>query len=125
MNRQNKTGSVTESWVKEKLSELGLVAHEPVPDRGVDFIVNSHKKPQKRLKIQVKGRGKVQKNKRYRWFQIRTTKKQREETIQDGLPLYEAWQKKVALADMFIFVSEKECLSDQVNLLKINEINDK
>ncbi len=32
MNRQNKTGSVTESWVKEKLSELDLdIVHDGIP----------------------------------------------------------------------------------------------
>ncbi len=104
--RQNKTGDITENWVKDKIIELGLNANEPVPDRGVDFVITSIKKPNKNLKIQVKGRGKIQNNKRYRWFQIRTTKKQRKETIEDGLPLNEAWRKKVALADIFIFVSE-------------------
>ena len=106
MGKQNKTGSITEILVKDKLAELGLVAHKPQPDRGVDFIVTSLENLKKNLKIQVKGRGKVQKNKRYRWFQIRTTKKQRNETIEEGLPLNEAWRKNVALADIFIFVSE-------------------
>jgi len=92
--------------VKEKVAELGLKVCEPIPDKGVDFVVTSLNYLDKRLKIQVKGRGKIQKNKRYRWFQIRTTKKQREETIEEGLPLNEAWRKKVALADIFIFVSE-------------------
>lgn len=106
VGRQNKTGKVTERWVKQKLIDLGLDVYEPVPDRGVDFVVSCKNDPTKEIKIQVKGRGKEQKNKRYRWFQIRTTKKQREETIEAGLPLNQAWRKKVTLADIFIFVSE-------------------
>jgi hypothetical protein len=107
MSRQKKTGNLTEEWVNEKIATLGLVAFKPVPDKGIDFIVTSDNKPDKILKIQVKGRGKIQKNKRYRWFQIRTTKKQRDETIKKGLPLNESWRKKVKLADIFIFVSER------------------
>ena len=54
----------------------------------------------------MKGRGKIQQNGKYRWFQIRTTKKQREKTVEEGLPLTEAWRKKAALVDIFILVSE-------------------
>lgn len=106
MSRQNKTGKLTEKWVKAKITSFGLIATEPVPDRGVDFIVTSVNDPDIVLKIQVKGRGKIQKNKRYRWFQIRTTKKQRDDTFKECLPLNESWRKKVDLADIFIFVSE-------------------
>jgi len=106
MSRQNKTGKLTEEWVKDKITSLGLIATEPVPDRGVDFLVTSVNDPEKNLKIQVKGRGKIQNNKRYRWFQIRTTQKQRDETLKEGLPLSESWRKKANLADIFIFVSE-------------------
>ena len=106
MSKQNKTGNITENWVKDKIVELGLNVYEPVPDTGVDFVITSVKKPNKNLKVQVKGRGKIQKNKKYRWFQIRTTKKQRKKTIEDGFSLNEAWRKKVALVDILIFVSE-------------------
>lgn len=68
MSRQNKTGNLTEEWVKQKITELGLIASKPVPDRGIDFIVTSPNDPDKSVKIQVKGRGKIQKGKRYRWF---------------------------------------------------------
>ena len=85
---------------------MGFECYRPVPDRGIDFVVTSQSQSAK-LKIQVKGRGKVQKNRRYRWFQIRTTKKQREATVEEGLPLTEAWRKKAVLVDVFIFVSEK------------------
>lgn len=78
-------------WVEEKIATLGLNVKKPVPDRGVDFIVTSADAPEKALRIQVKGRGKIQKNKRYRWFQIRTTRKQRDETLKAGMPLKESW----------------------------------
>jgi len=106
MSRQNKTGKLTEEWVKDKITSFGLIASEPVPDRGVDFIVTSVNDPEKNLKVQVKGRGKIQKNKRYRWFQIRTTQRQRDETLKEGLPLAESWRKKADLADIFILASE-------------------
>jgi hypothetical protein len=63
--------------------------------------------PGKSVRIQVKGRGPIQTNQRFRWFQIRTTAKQREETIKEGLPVNESWRKKVAKADLFILVSQK------------------
>jgi hypothetical protein len=102
------TGILTESCVKEEIKRMGLEVAKPTPDRGVDLIVTSANKPNKILKIQIKGRGKTQTNKKHRWFQIRTTKKQREDTIKDGLPVSEAWRKKLSQVDLFIFVSEKE-----------------
>lgn len=108
MSRQNNTGDLTEEWVKDKITNLGLNVMKPIPDRGVDLIVTSTSKPIKNLKIQVKGRGKTQTNKRYRWFQIRTTIQQREKTLEEGLPISEAWREKVSQVDLFIFVSEKE-----------------
>jgi len=106
MGSQNKTGTITENWVKEEILKLGFNIIKPIPDRGIDFIVTSPTIPNIELKIQVKGRGKIQSNKRYRWFQIRTTKKQREEAIYQGLPVNEAWRIKVSKVDIFILVSE-------------------
>lgn len=105
---QNKTGNLTETWVKKKLKRMDLEVIKPIPDRGIDLIVRSINKPNKVLKIQIKGRGKIQTNKKHRWFQIRTSKKQREDTLKDGLLVSEAWRKKVSQVDLFIFVSEKE-----------------
>ncbi len=128
-SQQGKTGNVTETWVAEKLTELGLQYYKPVPDRGIDFVVSSPNLSAKKLNIQVKGRGKIQSNKKYRWFQIRTTKKQRENTIEEGLPLTEAWRKKAALVDVFIFVSELYCefwifeSKTIENLININRLN--
>ena len=59
MSRQIKTGILTEEWVEEKISALGLVVYKPVPDRGIDLIVTSTQNPDKSIKIQVKGRGKI------------------------------------------------------------------
>ena len=56
MSRQNNTGDITEEWVKDKITNLGLNVMKPIPDRGVDLIVTSTSKPIKNLKIQVKGR---------------------------------------------------------------------
>ena len=108
MSIQNNTGDITESWVQDEITKIGLNVIKPIPDRGIDLLVTSTKQPLKALKIQVKGRGKMQTNKRYRWFQIRTTNKQREDALKDGLPVSEAWRKKVLQVDLFIFVSEKE-----------------
>lgn len=105
MSRQNATGQLTENEVKDKLLSLGLVAVKPTPDRGIDLVVSNPNNSQKIVRLQVKGRGAKQKNKRYRWFQLRTTKKQRETVITEGLPVSEAWKKKIDLCDFFIFVS--------------------
>ena len=107
MSRQTKTGNITEERVRNKFMSMGLDVEKPIPDRGIDFIVRKPQSPQKALKVQVKGRGKNQTSNRFRWFQIRTTKKQRDETIVEGYPVNEAWRKKVSLVDIFIFVSEK------------------
>ena len=105
MKRQNTTGQLTENEVQEKLMAIGLVAEKPIPDRGIDLSVYNPENPNKKIQLQVKGRGKNQTNKRYRWFQLRTTKKQRESVFQDGLDVSESWKKKIALCDFFIFVS--------------------
>jgi hypothetical protein len=111
MLTQHKTGTLTERLVSEQLVFSGLIAIKPIPDKGIDFMVHHPDHEDKKVLIQVKGRGATQKNKRYRWFQIRTTPKQRKETVEAGLPVSEAWRKKVKLCDFFILVSERysEC----------------
>jgi hypothetical protein len=105
MKIQNSTGQLTEQTVRNCLELIGLEAEKPKKDLGVDLEVWHPSNPEKRVYIQIKGRGKIQKNKRYRWFQIRTTKKQREESVKAGLPISEAWQKKVDLCHFFVLVS--------------------
>lgn len=111
MVEQSKTGQTTEEIVAENLAALGLVALKPVPDKGIDFIVYHPENESRSVGVQVKGRGATQKNNRYRWFQIRTTKKQRDNTVSEGKPIFDAWKKKVDICDFFILVSKKynEC----------------
>ena len=111
MSAQNNTGEWTEQRVQTHLEALGLEARKPAYDVGVDLEVWHRDRPEKRLRVQVKGRGKKQENEQYRWFQIRTTPKQRADTVKAGLPASEAWQKKVELCQFFVLVSEKydEC----------------
>jgi hypothetical protein len=109
MKTQGITGKSTEQKVQACLKLIGLESEKPKPDKGIDLIVwdsaNHEKKPF--IKIQIKGRGSIQQNGRHRWFQIRTTKKQRDDTEEAGLPVSETWQKKVDLCDFFVLVSEK------------------
>ncbi len=107
MKTQNITGQSTEQEVWKYLRSIGLEAEKPRPDKGVDLVVWHPTNPIIRIKLQIKGRGKIQTNRRYRWFQIRTTLKQRDDTVKAGLPVSEAWRKKVDLCDFFILVSEK------------------
>ncbi len=107
MSRQGETGKISEELVLKKINDLGLVAYKPIPDKGADLIIKSPNSTNTEVIVQVKGRGEVQKNYRYRWFQIRTTKRQREVAIANGLPLSECWRNKVDKVDIFIFVSIK------------------
>ena len=107
MRQQGVTGQSTEQKVRSLLKAVGLEAEKPIPDSGVDLKVWHPGNPEKKLCVQVKGRGKSQKNRRYRWFQIRTTEKQRNDAVKSGLPICEAWQKKVNLCDFFVLASEK------------------
>jgi len=111
MKIQQKTGQSTENKVKKLLEDSGFVVNKPIPDNGIDLEVSCKGAPKKKVLVQIKGRGWNQKNKRYRWFQIRTTPKQREDALKSGLSISEAWKKKVELCDYFIFVAEKydEC----------------
>jgi len=107
MKIQQKTGQSTENKIKELLEARGLVAKKPSPDNGIDLEVSCKEKPERIIRVQIKGRGSNQTNKRYRWFQIRTTPKQREDAIKSGLDISEAWRKKIELCDYFIFVAEE------------------
>lgn len=107
MKIQQKTGQSTEYKVKELLKSHGLTVKKPNPDIGVDLEVSCKSAPEKIIRVQIKGRGCNQKNRRYRWFQIRTTPKQRADAENSGLSISEAWKKKVELCDYFIFVAEK------------------
>jgi hypothetical protein len=93
--------------VQNCLISIGLKTEKPKPDKGVDLRVWHPANPDRKLDVQIKGRGKTQKNGRYRWFQIRTTRKQRDDAVKAGLLLSESWQKKVDLCDFFVLVSEK------------------
>ena len=106
-NTQNNTGKSTELSVKNKLELIGLNAIKPITDRGVDLAVFSSNKPSNKISLQVKGRGKIQSSKRYRWFQIRTTTKQRKESVNAGLEVSDSWKKKIDLCDFFVLVSER------------------
>jgi hypothetical protein len=107
MNRQQLTGKISEGWVKDKIDNMGFNSFKPTPDRGVDLIVSSSKKPETTLNIQVKGRGNIQSNNKYRWFQVRTTPNQRKKTLEESLPVSEAWVTKITKAEVFILVSIK------------------
>ena len=107
MKTQDITGQSTEQKVRNCLRLNGLETEKPKPDKGVDLRVWHPANPDRKLDVQIKGRGKTQKNGRYRWFQIRTTRKQRDDAVKAGLLLSESWQKKVDLCDFFVLVSEK------------------
>jgi len=107
MKTQNITGQSTEQKVRNCLRSIGLETKKPAPDRGVDLEVWHPANSDRKLDVQIKGRGKTQKNGRYRWFQIRTTRKQRDDAVKAGLLLSESWQTKVDLCDFFVLVSEK------------------
>lgn len=102
MRTQGITGRLTENKVQKRLRSVGIDAIRPKgPDKGIDFEIEG------KVRIQVKGRGEKQTNNRYRWFQIRLTKKQRE----NASSVFEALQKKINLCDFFVLVSLKydEC----------------
>jgi hypothetical protein len=107
MKQQGITGQSTEQKVRGHLKSIGLEAEKPKRDIGVDLEVWYPGNFDKKVFVQVKGRGKLQKNGRYRWFQIRTTEKQRNDAVKSRLPVCDAWQLKVNLCDFFVLVSEK------------------
>ncbi|MBK8807430.1 MAG: hypothetical protein IPO21_12610 [Bacteroidales bacterium] len=120
---QRETGILTEELVKEKLVEYGITYEKPIPDVGIDFIV--WKQKDITACIQVKGRGEIQTNKKYRWFQIRT-KDQREKAIEVGLDVSEAWRIKVDYCDFFILVSlkyDEHWVFPKEKIIEIIEIN--
>jgi len=125
-SRQSTTGRITEQRVKEALEAHGLSAVKPVPDRGVDLLVTPKGKERPTLKVQIKGRGAQQTNRRYRWFQVRLTKAQRESAVAKGLRPDQAWEEKVRKCDFFILVAlkHKECwVLPQDVALEIGRIN--
>ena len=102
MKIQQKTGQSTEYKVKKLLEFHGLTAKKPIPDNGVDLEVSCISAPEKIIRVQIKGRGCNQKNGRYRWFQIRTTPKQREGAVKSGLSISSSLQKNMTNAGFFL-----------------------
>ena len=126
MTRQNATDMAAESRVREKLEALGLATRRHCFDEGVDLEVFSPSNPGKLVKIWVKGRGEPQKNQRYRWFELRTTEKQRQVAQASGLGAADAYKTKVAKSDLFILVALKyaECwVFTQAEILDIIDYN--
>lgn len=105
--RQQQTGKQTEASVAERLASLGLRATKPVPDHGIDLEVRLPGRETPVLRLQIKGRGPIQRNGRFRWFQIRTTAAQRERALSAGLSVTDAWEAKVKLCDFFVLVAQK------------------
>lgn len=104
---QNATGEATEASVARHLSGIGLNAEKPIPDNGIDLDVSLPAPDSPVVKVQIKGRGPNQKNKKYRWFQIRTTSAQRERAVSAGLHPADTWEKKVQMCDFFILVAQR------------------
>jgi hypothetical protein len=104
---QSITGETTEASVARYLSGIGLSAIKPVPDNGIDLNVLLPDANSPVLNIQVKGRGPKQSNKKYRWFQIRTTLAQRACAVSAGLDPADTWEKKVCMCDFFILVAQR------------------
>lgn len=73
----------------------------------MDLIVWHSSRHDRCVKVKIKERGKTQTNRKYRFFQLQTTQKQRDDAKADGLPVSEAWRKKVNSCDFFILVSER------------------
>jgi hypothetical protein len=123
---QTRTGQITEQRVREVFHRLGLKAEKPYPDRGVDLEVWSEKSPDRKIRIQIKGRN-PKNDPDLRWFQIRVTPKQLEEAQAVGLQADEVWKKKVKLADFFILdavkVDEMFVLSQKqvFEVIRLNE----
>ena len=99
---QTRTGKITEQRVKKNFNRFGLVAEKPYPDRGIDLEVWSDRNPERKIRIQIKGRN-PKSDPNLRWFQIRVTPKQLADAQHSGLPPDETWKKKVRLVDFFIF----------------------
>jgi hypothetical protein len=111
MTRQHATGRTTENLVRERLEKLGLATRRPSFDDGVDLEVYSPRNPTRIVRIQVKGRSPQQINRRYRWFQLRTSEKQRQVAEAAGLGPADAYKLKAAKCDVFVLVALKydEC----------------
>jgi hypothetical protein len=120
------TGKLTETKVLGHLRSLGLEAYKPVPDRGVDIEAYFPDKPDKKVKIQVKGRN-PQRDPNWRWFQIRVSPNQLLENQAKGLDAVQAWIHKLNKVDFFILYAVKHdemwvLPKDKVfKLIKLNE----
>lgn len=126
MLQQNYTGLSTETQVAERLKAHGLIAIKPRHDVGIDIEARDPAYPGRIARIQVKGRGAEQSNGCYRWFQVRTTPAQRAQALAAGLPLAEAYRKKVALCDFFVLVALRfdECwVFPRHEIVEIAEFN--
>jgi hypothetical protein len=89
MRAQNITGQSTEQKVRNCLRSLGMEAEKPKRDIGVDLEVWHSARHDRFVNVQIEERGKTQKNRKYRCFQIGIEK------------------QKDNLCDFFILVAER------------------
>jgi hypothetical protein len=103
---QTGTGKLTEASVLNRLSSLGLDAYKPIPDKGIDIIAKLPDKPDKIIKIQVKGRN-PKKDPNWRWFQIRVSPNELLKAKNKGIDAKQAWIDKVNKVDFFVLYAVK------------------
>jgi hypothetical protein len=89
MRAQNISGQSTEQKVRNCLRSIGMEAEKPKRDIGVDLEVWHSARHDRFVNVQIEERGRKQKNRKYRWFQIGTEK------------------QKDNLCDFFILVVER------------------
>jgi hypothetical protein len=69
MKPQGITGQSTEQRVQKRLESIGLEFNKPKPDKGVGLMVwDPGANQESAVRVQIKGRGKKQKNGQYRWL---------------------------------------------------------
>jgi hypothetical protein len=100
---QPKTGRLAEERVIQRLKSLGLAAHKPIPDLGVDIEAHFPQTPNRIVKIQVKGRCNTpRKNSDLRHFQIRVSERELETGMRDNINPDQLWIDKVNAVDFFV-----------------------
>jgi hypothetical protein len=97
-----KTGKLGEAEAEKFFIENGFECFKPIPDIGVDRVLNLKNVSDKQIKVQIKGRGQ---SKNPRWFQLKVSEVQLKKAYEINQDLNELWKQQIYMVDFWVLVS--------------------
>jgi hypothetical protein len=97
-----KTGRLGEVEAEKFFVENGFECYKPLPDIGVDRVLNLKNVSEKQIKVQIKGRRQPENP---RWFQLTVSGAQLKKAHENYQDLNELWKQRIYMVDFWVLVS--------------------